>query len=57
MKIYQVCWDSETQEVIPNVIRCTTGGFIPFDPNNTDYQEYLAWLAEGNEPLPADEPA
>ena len=27
---------------------------IPFDPDNTDYQEYLAWLAEGNEPLPAD---
>ena len=31
-------------------------GCIPFDPTNTDYQEYLAWLAEGNEPLPADEP-
>jgi hypothetical protein len=26
-----------------------------FDPGNTDYQAYLAWLAEGNEPLPAEE--
>ena len=24
------------------------------DPANTDYQEYLKWVAEGNEPLPAD---
>jgi hypothetical protein len=29
---------------------------IPFDPANADYQAYLKWLSEGNEPLPADEP-
>ena len=28
--------------------------FIPIAEGNTDYQEYLEWLAEGNEPLPAD---
>ena len=28
---------------------------IPFDPANTDYQEYLRWLEAGNQPLPADE--
>jgi hypothetical protein len=27
-----------------------------FDPANTDYAEYLKWLAEGNTPLPADAP-
>ena len=36
--------------------RLADNAFIPFDPVNADYQAYLAWLAEGNEPLPAPEP-
>ena len=32
-----------------------SGWAIPFDPNNTDYQEYLAWVEEGNTADPADE--
>ena len=34
------------------IVRDEDGAFIPTDPDNIDYQEYLAWLDEGNEPAP-----
>ena len=36
--------------------RIADNAFIPFDDANTDFVEYKKWLAEGNEPPPADEP-
>ena len=38
-----------------SVARLSDNTCIPFVLENTDYQAYLKWLAEGNTPLPADE--
>jgi hypothetical protein len=38
------------------ILRTADNAFIPPDPANTDYAAYLAWLDEGNTPLPAPEP-
>jgi len=53
--MYKLTYDKELNKVANVVIRIEDQAFIPFDPDNTDYQQYLKWLAEGNEPLPADE--
>lgn len=37
------------------VIRLADNANIPFDPQNVDYQQYLAWIEAGNTVLPADE--
>ena len=40
---------------ITSVYQIESRLWIPFDPANTDYQDYLKWLAEGNTPEPADQ--
>ena len=43
---------------LTNVVNKIDGNIIlsiPFAPDNTDYQAYLAWLEEGNTPEPASE--
>jgi hypothetical protein len=37
------------------VQRLSDNAFIPMAEDNTDYQQYLKWLEEGNQPLPAEE--
>jgi hypothetical protein len=36
------------------IIRLSDNAFIPMDEANTDYQVYLKWISDGNEPLPAE---
>lgn len=52
--MYRECIDFVTKEKAQCVERLSDNAFIPFDENNIDYQKYLEWIAEGNEPEKVD---
>lgn len=56
MTMYKLmeAWSPPMGGLIQRIVNLDTGAVFPPDPNNLDYQQYLIWLAEGNEPLPAD---
>ena len=53
--MYKQIKNQITNKLANGILRTADNAFIPFDPDNTDYQAYLAWVEEGNTPQPADE--
>ena len=54
--MYKQLWNGIENKVRDEMIlRVVDSSYIPKDPANTDYQEYLKWVAAGNTPQPADE--
>jgi hypothetical protein len=51
--MYKIIIDPATKGVAC-VKRISDNAYIPLDLGNVDYQTYLAWVAEGNIPLPSD---
>ena len=56
--IYKLGQANPFTNMTTTIIRFNDNGThtgIPMVEDNTDYQAYLKWVAEGNQPIPADE--
>ena len=52
--MYKKLIDTMTNQEANCIKRLSDNAVIPKDEANTDYQEYLEWLAEGNTPEEAE---
>ena len=51
--MYKILTDSSGEvvnETVQCILRIEDNAYIPMDKGNKDYQEYLEWLAEANQP-------
>ena len=53
--MYRLCEPSPLSNQVCCVQRLSDNACIPFDPANTDAQEFAKWLQAGNKPEPAEE--
>ena len=51
---YKKLNDRSGTERTDMILRISDNAYIPKNEVNTDYQEYLKWVAEGHPPDPAD---
>ena len=52
--MYRICKNSETGAIVDMVQRLSDNAIIPFDPANTDYQQFKKDVLEGAELQDAD---